>query len=101
MLQLVKLLFEKINQFYILFIEIYIRVIIEIFKREIHTFSHFKLLYTPIIIEVSVKEQIENNSQDSVWYTSNNKLKLGVPAPVKLLLNTAGKMLYFNEVQNG
>ena len=43
----------------------------------------------------------ENNSQDSVWYTSNNKLKLGVPAPVKLLLNTTGKMLYFNEVQNG
>ena len=73
----------------------------EILKRQTHTFSHFKLLYTPIIIEVSVKEQIENNSQDSVWYTSNNKLKLGVPAPVKLLLNTAGKMLYFNEVQNG
>ena len=60
-----------------------------------------QLLYTPIIIEVSVKEQLGNNSQDSIWYTSNNKLKLGVPAPVKLLLNTAGKMLIFNEVQNG
>lgn len=73
----------------------------EILKRQTHTFSHFKLLYTPIIIEVSVKEQIENNSQDSVWYTSNNKLKLGVPAPVKSLLNTAGNILYFSEVQNG
>ena len=53
------------------------------------------------MIEVFVNDQVENNSQNSVWYPSNNKLKIGVPAPVKLLLNTVCKMLYFNEVQNG
>ena len=73
----------------------------EILKQQTHTFTHFKLLYTPIMIEVFVNDQVENNSQNSVWYPSNNKLKIGVPAPVKLLLNTVCKMLYFNEVQNG
>jgi A/G-specific adenine glycosylase len=52
-----------------------------------HTFSHFHLDYQVFDIEVLplVNKVTENDAV--VWYNRNNPLSLGMPAPIKALLN--------------
>ena len=56
-------------------------------SRQRHTFSHFHLDYTPI--RVLVKNPANNvlEGNQTVWYKAEQIKKLGLPAPVKRLLN--------------
>jgi A/G-specific adenine glycosylase len=52
-----------------------------------HTFSHFHLEYQVFNIEVLALNNKVTENGDVVWYNRNNPLSLGMPAPVKALLN--------------
>jgi A/G-specific adenine glycosylase len=52
-----------------------------------HTFSHFHLEYQVFDIEVLALNNKVTENGDVVWYNRNNPLSLGMPAPVKALLN--------------
>jgi A/G-specific adenine glycosylase len=52
-----------------------------------HTFSHFHLDYQVFNIEVLALNNKVTENGDVVWYNRNNPLSLGMPAPVKALLN--------------
>ncbi len=52
-----------------------------------HTFSHFHLDYQVFDIDVlALSNKVTENSA-GVWYNKNNPLSLGLPAPIKALLN--------------
>lgn len=51
-----------------------------------HTFSHFHLDITPMVIQVKkAKRKIMEDSQQ-IWYNLREPAAIGLPAPVKLLL---------------
>jgi A/G-specific adenine glycosylase len=52
-----------------------------------HTFSHFHLDYQVFDVEVLALNNKVTENGDVVWYNRNNPLSLGMPAPVKALLN--------------
>ena len=52
-----------------------------------HTFSHFHLDYQPMQVEVEETCNNIKENNDLVWYNTENPLSLGMPAPVKALLN--------------
>ena len=57
-----------------------------------HTFSHFHLDYQPVEITIStsahnVLKVAEGSNQ--LWYNLKNPLSLGMPAPIKALLDSA------------
>ena len=56
---------------------------LELFR---HTFSHFHLDITPVIIRSTVKSQKIMDSQALIWYKFSNSLPGGVAAPVNKLL---------------
>jgi len=54
-----------------------------------HTFSHFHLDYQPIQISIDNSATISNQiaeGSNQVWYNPQNPLSLGMPAPIKALL---------------
>lgn len=56
------------------------------FKTEFkHTFSHFHLLITPVIINIKETGQINDNDCFQ-WFNKYKPLKLGMPAPIKRLI---------------
>lgn len=61
----------------------------QVFEGKRHTFSHFHLDYQPVQISVgnsaaSASRIAEESNQ--VWYNPQNPLSLGMPAPIKALL---------------
>jgi len=56
--------------------------------RQRHSFSHFHLDFRPLDVEVEESHNKVNENSDLVWYNKNNPLSLGMPAPIKALLNT-------------
>ena len=52
-----------------------------------HTFSHFHLDYQVFDVEVLALNNKVTENGDVVWYNRNNPLSLGMPAPIKALLN--------------
>lgn len=52
-----------------------------------HTFSHFHLDYQPLQVEVEQSCNNINENNNWVWYNPENPLSLGMPAPIKALLN--------------
>ena len=52
-----------------------------------HTFSHFHLDYQPLMVDVEEYCNNINENNDIVWYNRENPLSLGMPAPIKALLN--------------
>ena len=51
-----------------------------------HTFSHYHLDITPILLSVKDKSDVITESKDRVWYNLNSPQQLGLAAPVKTLL---------------
>ena len=61
-------------------------------EKKRHTFSHFHLDYRPLQVEVEESCNNISENNDLVWYNIENPLSLGMPAPIKALLNeTIGK----------
>jgi len=55
-----------------------------------HTFSHFRLLITPIVLDVDRRQAQVSDDPDLAWFSANELAELGLPAPVrKLLANLA------------
>ncbi len=52
-----------------------------------HTFSHYHLELTPIIIQSGKQPHTIQDSSTAIWYTPAHSNKLGLAAPVKRLLN--------------
>lgn len=50
-----------------------------------HTFSHFHLDYEPVLLDARSGGKV-NEGAAQVWYNRNNPLSLGLPAPVKTLI---------------
>ena len=57
-------------------------------EQQRHTFSHFHLDYQPLQVRVEETCNIISENSDWVWYNAQNPLSLGMPAPIKALLNT-------------
>ncbi len=53
-----------------------------------HVFSHFKLDATPIYIRCNVSNNQINETKNISWYKIKDALELGLPAPVKSLLQS-------------
>ncbi|MGV6807154.1 MAG: A/G-specific adenine glycosylase [bacterium] len=51
-----------------------------------HTFSHFHLDYTPVIIDLVAPDGVMD-TPDQLWYNPNQPAKLGTPAPVRKILD--------------
>ncbi len=56
-----------------------------------HQFTHFRLRYQPVEIRWLENHQQVLDSDQSIWYNTRSELNLGLPAPVKKLLNELGE----------
>ena len=52
-----------------------------------HTFSHFHLDYRPILVNVQKTGHRIAQPDHQLWYNPKNPLSLGMPAPIKALIN--------------
>ena len=64
-----------------------------------HVFSHFKLMYKTILVSV-VEKKNQKHDKQKFWYCLNDELKIGVPAPIKLLLDNLREETYTKEANN-
>lgn len=53
-----------------------------------HTFSHFRLAITPLLVDVTGSIRAVADAPDLEWYGSDQWRVLGLPAPVRRLLET-------------
>lgn len=53
-----------------------------------HTFSHFHLAYTPILLRIQSPINFVMEAERSVWYKAEQQNDIALPAPVQKLLNT-------------
>ena len=51
-----------------------------------HTFSHYHLDYTTVLIKAENPINFVMEANQTVWYKLDQLKKLGLPAPIKLLL---------------
>ena len=51
-----------------------------------HTFSHYHLDYTPVLMQTDNLINFVMEADQTVWYNANQINTLGLPAPIKLLL---------------
>jgi A/G-specific adenine glycosylase len=51
-----------------------------------HTFSHYHLDYTPVLMQTDNLINFVMEANQTVWYNANQINTLGLPAPIKLLL---------------
>jgi A/G-specific adenine glycosylase len=58
-----------------------------------HTFSHYHLDYTPLLIQSDNPINIVMEADQSVWYKADQVNKLGLAAPIKLLLQQSHKRI--------
>ncbi len=63
------------------------RIHVQKLPEQRHTFSHFHLDYVPIKVQVNNSENIVLEGNQTVWYKTEQIKTLGLPAPVKRLLN--------------
>ena len=56
-------------------------------SRHSHTFSHFKLDITPLVYSVAATSPRISDRDDRRWFTLDQALALGLPAPVLKMLN--------------
>ncbi len=56
-------------------------------EKQHHTFSHYYLELTPIIIQTSKRSHTIQDASAAIWYNPAHSRKLGLAAPVKRLIN--------------
>ncbi len=59
---------------------------IQVLPELVHTFSHFRLLITPILVDVDPAESRVADDPDHAWFLTSEFDALGMPAPVRKLL---------------
>jgi len=55
-------------------------------EKQRHTFSHFHLDYTPLFIETDSAMDVIRETASNVWQNTQQISQLGLPTPIKLLL---------------
>jgi A/G-specific adenine glycosylase len=65
--------------------------VLEIWEPREHQFSHFRLRYTPVEIDYQVNNHQLLDSDQRIWYKKKGEMVLGMPAPIKTLLNQLGE----------
>jgi len=58
----------------------------QILATQRHTFSHYHLDYTPVLIQTDNPINFVMEANQTVWYNAEQINTLGLPAPIKLLL---------------
>ena len=58
-----------------------------------HTFSHFQLEIVPALLTVKSARSKIMEAEQQIWYDLKNSQTVGLPAPIKLLLNNLEKSL--------
>jgi A/G-specific adenine glycosylase len=58
----------------------------QILTTQRHTFSHYHLDYTPMLIEINNPNNFVMEANHSVWYKVDQVNNIGLAAPIKLLL---------------
>jgi len=53
-----------------------------------HTFSHYHLDYTPLLVQTNNPSNFVMEANQTVWYKAEQVNKLGLAAPIKLLLQS-------------
>ncbi len=53
-----------------------------------HTFSHFHLMIAPVTVDLVQNQPKIMADQQQIWYNLRESPKVGIPAPVKLLLES-------------
>jgi A/G-specific adenine glycosylase len=51
-----------------------------------HSFTHFDLLISPVLARCSGPANVMDESQ-SLWYNTEEPVRIGMPAPIKTLLD--------------
>lgn len=64
---------------------------IQVLPELTHTFSHFRLLITPILIDIDACESRVGDDPDRAWVLPEELDTLGLPAPVRKLLDKHAK----------
>lgn len=65
-----------------------------------HTFSHYHLDYTPILVNLLNPTYNVMEANQTVWYKLNKPEALGLPAPIKCLLEQNNKLKEVKHVKN-
>ncbi|MCK5888824.1 MAG: A/G-specific adenine glycosylase [Methylococcales bacterium] len=68
----------------------------ELLDQQRHTFSHFHLDYTPVLVRVENPMNIVMEDNKRVWYKTNQPDSLGLASPIKKLLHNQ-----YSERDNG
>ena len=63
----------------------------QLLEKQRHTFSHFHLDYQPVAVYVEKTSDRVADNNDQRWYNPKKPLSLGMPAPVKALVDGYGK----------
>ncbi|MCK5831485.1 MAG: A/G-specific adenine glycosylase [Methylococcales bacterium] len=66
-------------------------------NKQRHTFSHYHLDYTPIIVKTEYPINILMETNQSAWYKVNQLHSLGLPSPIKKLLQNQYKEKNYGE----
>lgn len=66
-----------------------------------HTFSHYHLDYTAVIANCKNRNHCVMEVNDTVWYKTSQIDSLGLPAPVKRLLQEQYQYIEENDDENG
>ena len=61
-----------------------------------HTFSHYHLDYKTLLIQADNPMNFVMEANQAVWYNPKQKVALGLPAPIKLLVQQ-----YIGDNNNG
>lgn len=59
-----------------------------------HTFSHYHLDYTPVIVKLENPINIVMEANQAVWYKSDQVNALGIPSPIKRILQNQYKEVH-------
>lgn len=61
-----------------------------------HAFTHFDLVITPLLVQCSGAASLMDSSQ-SVWYNPRDPVRIGLPAPIKTLLDRLSDRTLFDQ----
>lgn len=59
---------------------------IQVLPELVHVFSHFRLLITPVLVDVESRGGQVSDDPDQGWFSAEEIAELGLPAPVRKLL---------------
>jgi A/G-specific adenine glycosylase len=69
-------------------------------ERVEHAFTHFDLVITPMLVRCQGEAGVRDGSHN-VWYNTRTPARVGLPAPVKTLLEALSSPTMFGDIATG